>query len=123
MRPAALRALADAADALSRLAREAADGFDSDDALIPVLEASHMAATSVRVLRKAIRVGALPGYGSKRDRAVRRGDLLAWIMDRRMPVLPGPDDDDIARRMHRLAREQASTPRGSSGRRLRPQRP
>lgn len=102
MKPTALRALADAADALARIARAAADDREeSADSLIPLAEAARLGATSVRVLRAAIRVGELAAYGRSRDRAVRVGDLRAWVAGRR--VVPGADDADIARRMRRLA--------------------
>jgi hypothetical protein len=105
MKPAALRALADAAEALARLAREAASERPEawDDALIPVAEAARLAATSVRVVRGAIRQGELAAFGRMRDRAVRHGDLAAWIASRALKPVEGIDDADIARRVHRLA--------------------
>jgi len=70
--PAALHALADAAEALARLAREVASERPEawDDALIPVAEAARLAATSVRIVRDAIRRGELTAFGRMRDRAV-----------------------------------------------------
>jgi hypothetical protein len=107
MRPAALQALADAAEALARLAREAAsdpDGKHQDDPLVPLAEAARLAATSVRVVRDAIRNRQLAAFGRRRDRAVRRGDLDAWIASRQMTPIEGVDDADIERRVARLAR-------------------
>jgi hypothetical protein len=117
MKPAALRALADAADALARLAREVADdgAKRGDDALIPLAEATRLAATSVRVLREAIRARELPAFGRARDRSVRRDDLDLWIASRRVKPIAGADDADIARRVQRLARAKpaADAIRGS----------
>jgi hypothetical protein len=107
MRPAALQALADVAEALARLAREAAsdqDGKRQDDALVPLAEAARLAATSVRVVRGAIRNRELAAFGRMRDRAVRRGDLDAWIASREVKPIEGVDDADIERRVARLAR-------------------
>jgi hypothetical protein len=107
MRPAALQALADVAEALARLAREAAsdpDGKHPDDPMVPLAEAARLAATSVRVVRDAIRNRQLAAFGRKRDRAVRRGDLDAWIASRQVTPIEGVDDADIERRVARLAR-------------------
>jgi hypothetical protein len=71
------------------------------DQLLPLPEAARIAATSVRVLREAIRRGDLPAFGGQRDRAVRSDDLARWIKARRI-VVAGADDADIARRMRRL---------------------
>jgi len=105
MKPAALHALADAAEALARLAREAASERPeaSADALIPVAEAARLAATSVRVVRDAIRRGELSAFGRMRDRSVRHADLAAWIASRALKPVEGIDDADIARRVNRLA--------------------
>ncbi len=105
MKPAALHALADAAEALARLAREAASERPAawDDALIPLAEAARLAATSVRVVRDAIRRGELVAFGRMRDRAVRHADLAAWIASRALQPVEGIDDADIARRVSRLA--------------------
>jgi hypothetical protein len=105
LKPAALRALADAAEALARLAREAASERTEawDDALIPVAEAARLAATSVRVVRDAIRQGELAAFGGMRDRAVRHADLVAWIASRALKPVEGIDHADIARRVNRLA--------------------
>jgi hypothetical protein len=87
MSPAVMRAIADAADALARLARAAAEDAPRDPGeLLPVAEAARVAATSVRVLRDAIRAGLLPAHGGQRDRSVRRSDLDAWIATRAAPV-------------------------------------
>jgi hypothetical protein len=56
------------------------------DELVPLKEAARLAATSVRVLREAIRSGALVALGRQRDRSVRRRDLDAWIETRTAPV-------------------------------------
>jgi hypothetical protein len=104
MTPAALRAIADAADALARLAREASVEERTDPTvMVPLAEAARVAGTSIRVVRDAIRGGVLPGYGRQRDRSVRRADLDAWILSRRMKPLPGIDDRDIEARIERLA--------------------
>ena len=61
----------------------------SPDDMIPIREAARMAATSVRVLRSGIRARVLTAYGKQRDRAIRRGDLDAWIASRHAaPVSP-----------------------------------
>lgn len=71
--------------------------------LVLLREGARLAATSLRVLRTAIRTGDLPAFGGQRDRSVRRQDLERWIESRRLS-LPGPNDDDVERRMKRLAR-------------------
>ena len=71
--------------------------------LVSVRDAARLAATSLRVVRAAIHTGDLPAFGGQRDRAVRREDLNGWIESRRL-TLPGPNDDDVERRMKRLAR-------------------
>jgi hypothetical protein len=73
--------------------------------LIPIRQCARMAATSIRVIRDAIRAGDLTAYGGQRDRAVRADDLARWIESRRV-VLAGPADPDIERRMQRLARRR-----------------
>jgi hypothetical protein len=80
------------------LAPEAAASADD---LLPLAEAARTAATSLRVLRDAIRRGELAGYGRQRDRSVRRVDLTRWIDERRVRI-EGADDLDIARRVRRL---------------------
>jgi hypothetical protein len=108
VKPPALRALAELAEGLARLARAAAQEDDpAPNALVPLDEAARLAATSKRVLRDALRAGELPGYGRARDRAVRREDLERWIAARRMLPFAAVDDDDLARRVHRLARVRA----------------
>jgi hypothetical protein len=107
MSPTALQALADAAEALARLARAAASDPDSkhpNDALVPLAEAARIAATSIRVVRDAIRNRQLVAYGRMRDRAVRRTDLGTWIASREVKPSQGLDDADIERRIARLAR-------------------
>lgn len=77
------------------------------DDLLTLAEAARAAATSLRVVREAIRGGALPAFGGQRDRAVRRVDLAAWIECRRVKPDAADavvDDDDVERRMRRLAR-------------------
>jgi hypothetical protein len=108
MKPAALYALADAAEALARLAREAASDRPEawDDALIPVAEAARLAATSVRVVRDAIRRGELAAFGRMRDRAVRHADLADWMAGRALKPVEGIDDADIARRVNRLTQRK-----------------
>ncbi|MGH7437424.1 MAG: helix-turn-helix domain-containing protein [Polyangiaceae bacterium] len=108
MKPAALHALADAAEALARLAREAASERPEawGDALIPIAEAARLAATSPRVVREAIRRGELAAFGRMRDRAVRDADLAAWIASRALDPVEGVDDADIARRVNRLAQRK-----------------
>jgi len=103
--PAALHALADAADALARLAREAAAEDKGDPrAMVPIAEAARSAGTSIRVVREAIRGGALVAYGRQRDRSVRRDDLEAWIASRRIRPVAGVEDRDIEARIARLGR-------------------
>lgn len=106
MSPAALRAIADAADALARLAREASaeTAHHDPNAMVALHEAARLAGTSPRVVRDAIRAGDLAGYGRQRDRSVRRADLDAWIASRRLRPVEGADDRDIAARIARLAR-------------------
>ena len=110
MTPAALRALAVAAEALARLAREAASEAEraeaGHDTLIPVAEAARLEATSLRVVRDAIRRGELAAFGRMRDRAVSHADLIAWIGARAFKPVDGIDDADIARRVRRLAEEK-----------------
>ena len=88
------------------LARGAVPG--EADALVSIVCAAGMAATSVRVLREAIRSGELPAYGGQRDRAVRMRDLTVWIESRRV-TLRGPIDRDIERRMRRVAKRGAAS--------------
>ncbi len=106
MSPAALQAIADAADALARLAREATAETPHDPhAMVPLAEAARIAGTSTRVVRDALRGGALVGYGGQRDRSVRRADLDAWIASRRLRPIVGVDDRDIEARIARLGRK------------------
>ncbi len=108
MNAAAVLALAEAAEAVARAARAlAADTGDPAD-LLPLRQAACVAATSVRVLRDAIRAGDLTAFGRQRDRAVRRADLNQWVADRRFAPVRGPDDRDIDRRVARLARRRGS---------------
>jgi hypothetical protein len=103
--PAALRAIADAADALARLAREAAADTAADSAaMVPLAEAARMAGTSMRVVRDAVRDRALLAFGRQRDRSVRRADLDAWIASRQVRPIAGVDDRDIEARIARLGR-------------------
>jgi hypothetical protein len=74
-----------------------------EDDLVPLAEATRVASTSLRVLREAIRANDIPAYGRQRDRSVRRGDLLRWVESRRV-VHSAIEDDDLERRMRRLAR-------------------
>ncbi|MBV9945782.1 MAG: helix-turn-helix domain-containing protein [Myxococcales bacterium] len=69
------------------------------DQLLPLADAAKLAATSVRVLRDAIRAGVLPAHGRQRDRAIRRRELESWIETRRAPV--GQVADDQAARVER----------------------
>jgi hypothetical protein len=111
MRTAALKALADAAEALARLAREVAcehEGAHPDGALIPLPEAARLAATSIRVVRDAIRNRELVAFGRMRDRAVRRNDLDLWIASRQVKPIEGVVDADIERRIARLSRERST---------------
>jgi hypothetical protein len=95
------------------------DIFDSLDArrstapddLLSLVVAATIAATTVRVLREAIRTGDLPAYGRQRDRAVRRADIDKWIATRRATPTAGVDDRDIARRMGRLRGVRSETAR------------
>jgi hypothetical protein len=123
MRHSTILALADAADAISRIARAVVEDSGTDDTLVPLREAARMAATSMRVLRKAIRAGALTAYAQTRGRAVRRSELQTWIEDSKLPTLPGPDDDDVARRVQRIARERRLLPPPRANRSLPPGKP
>ncbi len=78
----------------------AADGDD----LLPRAQAAKIAKCSDRTLRAAERAGELTAYGKQRSRCYRRSDLLAWIESRRVRPVAGADDDDLARRMARIAR-------------------
>ena len=79
------------------------------DELLPLAEASRTAATSMRVIRDAIRSGALPAVGRQRDRAVRRRDLDSWIETRRAPVANVTEGqaERVERRMARKRRSAA----------------
>lgn len=103
MSPAALRAIADAADALARLARAALTD-DGATSMLPIAVAAERAGCSVRTIRAGIRVGDLPAFGRQRDRAVRADDLAAWIESRKVKPTEGADDADMDRRMARLAK-------------------
>jgi hypothetical protein len=106
--PAALHAIADAADALARLARAALEDEPADASkLIRIADAATLAATSARVIREAIRSGALAAYGRQRDRAVRHADLMEWVESRRAKPVAGPDDAEVDRGIRRLARRLA----------------
>lgn len=75
--------------------------------LLPLADAARVAATSVRVVRDAIRAGALQAVGGQRDRAVRRGDVEVWIEGRRVVggKSKGDDfDEDVERILARRAR-------------------
>ena len=71
--------------------------------LLRIAVAAQIAATSVRVVRDAIRSGDLAAFGRQRDRCVRRSDLDAWIASRASKPVAGPDDRDLDRRILRLA--------------------
>jgi hypothetical protein len=74
------------------------------DELLPLVDAARVAATTVRVLRDAIRAGELPAVGRQRDRSVRRRDLDAWIESR--AHAPTKVDDEVEARVERrLARK------------------
>lgn len=111
MTPAALRALADAADALARIAREAArEGELVPSRMLNISEAAAFAAVKRRTVQQAIRRGELAAYGAQRDRAVKGADLLAWIESRRYRSRPVTLDDeaerDIDRRVGQLEQER-----------------
>ena len=105
MKATDLLALADAAETFARLARAATEGDDDPRGLVPLGNAARMAATSVRVVRDAIRSGELVAYGRQRDRAVRHEDLCRWIESRKVRAV-GPADADIDRRIQRLGRKR-----------------
>jgi len=89
-------------DALPRLARDAAAEDKRDPrAMVRIAEAARTAGTSIRVVREAIRGGALVAYGRPRDRSVRRDDLDAWIASRRLRPVAGVEDRDIEARIGR----------------------
>jgi hypothetical protein len=77
--------------------------------LLPLPDAARAAATSLRVVRDAIRSQALPAVGRQRDRAVRRRDLDAWIETRRAPVARVTESqaERIERRLARARRDAA----------------
>ncbi len=75
------------------------------DPLLPLADAAREAATSVRVLRDAVRARELPAFGRERDRSVRRSDLERWIESRRV-VHAAIDDDDIERRVRRIGAQR-----------------
>jgi hypothetical protein len=77
--------------------------------LLPLADAARVAATTLRVLRTAIRSGALQAVGRQRDRAVRRSELDAWIETRGAPVarVPSSQRDRVE---HRLARTAGRRP-------------
>ena len=98
MTPAALRALADAADALARIAREAASEGDlAPTRMLKVSEAAAFAAVKRRTLLRAIRRGELVAYGTHRERTVKGADLLAWIESRRFQRRVVPRDGEAPR--------------------------
>lgn len=76
-----------------------------DDPLLPIADAAREAATSVRVVRDAIRAKELPAYGRERDRAVRRSELLKWVESRRV-IHKAIDDADIERRVRRISAQR-----------------
>lgn len=78
----------------------------SPDELLPLDRAAAVAATSVRVVRDAIRAGALPAVGRQRDRAVRRRDLDAWVESRRAALVQVSDDqaERVEARLRRRGR-------------------
>ena len=75
--------------------------------LLPLATAAQVAATSVRVLRDAIRAKDLRAYGNQRDRSVRRADLEKWIEGRAAKPHAAIDDADMDRRIKRLAAARA----------------
>jgi len=77
---------------------------DAGAELVPLARAAVVAATTERVVREAIAAGELPAFGRRRDRAVKRRDLDAWIEARRVRIDEGPDDDKIEKRMRRIER-------------------
>ena len=91
------------ADHAAALEADAHRLFARAHELVTIARAANVAATSERVVREAIRAGALTAYGGQRDRAVRMRDLVAWIDSRRVKR-DGPADGDIERRMRRLAK-------------------
>jgi hypothetical protein len=84
-----------------------APATSAPDDLLPLADAARVAATTLRVLRGAVRAGDLPAVGKQRDRAVRRCDLEAWISSRRV-VHAAAGSDDLDRRIARLERESAN---------------
>jgi hypothetical protein len=108
MKPAALRAianaaraLADGAQALAELADAAASEAAGDpDEQVSEADAAKLACVSIHRLRVARRAGALTFYGPQRSRSVRRGDLLRWIEAQRVAA----GDDDVDARMQRIER-------------------
>ncbi len=75
---------------------------DSEERL-SLREAAVTAATTVRILEDAIRIGALPAYGSQRDRSVKRAELLKWADARRVNIeMSDAQMDRINRRVERM---------------------
>lgn len=75
------------------------------EAYVPLRDAARIAATKLGTLRTAIRTGALLAFGNSQDRSIRRADLDRWIESR--AVIHGAvDDDDIERRVRRIAKER-----------------
>lgn len=75
------------------------DATSRPDELVPLDAVAQLAKTSVRVIKDAIRSGALVGYGKQRNRSARRSDVDAWIESRRYQPVMGPDDADVDRWM------------------------
>jgi hypothetical protein len=101
----ALRTQAKALEATADALEHSTSEFGAHD-LVPIAVAARIAATSVRVVRDAIRSDDLPAFGKQRDRSVRRSDLDKWIESRRSKPIAGVVDADILRRMDRLARSK-----------------
>ncbi len=77
------------------------------DDLVPLAECAAIAKCSVDTIKNARRTGALEMFGGQRDRSARRSNLMTWIESRRVRPVAGADDDDMARRMVRLAKSKS----------------
>lgn len=89
--------------AVLALLEQIAPPAERPDDLVPLRDGARIAATSVFVVRAAIRSGELAAVGKQRDRSVRRAELQRWIESRTHKPVAGADDLDLERRMKRLA--------------------
>lgn len=79
------------------------DAAPASHDLLTIEEACAIARCSHRTLSDARRNGSLRMSGTQRTRTVRRSDLETWIEARATRPMTGANDNDIARRMRRIA--------------------